>query len=562
MTTSLPHTHIPQRDLSALVAGIPYVIGFPPTDSLVLLTFRRCPDLALSTTVRVNLPKPEHTSLVADELAAAVARNEVVAAIAVVVADTAPEHHGLIDLLRKALADKEILLSHASWVRQVTHGELWQCYDDPLCTGVVPDPQSSALAAAVAVAGDTIFPSREAVGAHLAPDSEEALGRRRNLLDAYRGSEARRRTERELQADLETLSHALDEAACSYDPPTLNDHQLVRLAQALSQPPVKDECFALALSPKSEPAERLWTVMVRGLPAPERAEPAFLLAISSYLRGSGVLAALALKIVMESNPAHAMAFLLDRALQKGVSPTLLRSLIVTSLVKNNKTSLDDDPPWDTTPEPPTPEPETNTRSARETPDTEPEIDSTAPETTPKVPMPLATASLPTPADSTQTPTTPEAPSERMPTMLSTPAADHDMASSCACSPQISTAVPTLVAPEMAIREALDREFFAPPMPAANTTASLPDDREFFAVPTSAPGSVHTGTGGQTPSPVDEVVDPGRVPTTEPPRIAPGALSREAADALGISTGTPARRTIPMDALTAFLPPPTDRSGPG
>ena len=111
MTTSLPHTHIPQRNLSELVAGIPYVLGFPPTDSLVLLTFRRCPDLALSTTVRVNLPKPEHVSLVADELAAAVTRNNVAAAIAVVVADNAPEHHELIELLRKALADKEILLT-------------------------------------------------------------------------------------------------------------------------------------------------------------------------------------------------------------------------------------------------------------------------------------------------------------------------------------------------------------------------------------------------------------------------------------------------------------------
>ena len=156
------------------------------------------------------------------------------------------------------------------------------------------------------------------------------MARRKNLLNAYRGSETRRYTELELQVDLETLGHALDEAACSYDPPTLSDYELVRLARALSQPRVKDECFALALSNKPEPAERLWTVMVRGLPAPERAEPAFLLAISSYLRGAGVLAALALEIVVESNPTHAMAFLLDRALQKGVPPKVLRTMIFAS----------------------------------------------------------------------------------------------------------------------------------------------------------------------------------------------------------------------------------------
>jgi hypothetical protein len=529
MTTSLPHTHIPQRNLSELVAGIPYVLGFPPTDSLVLLTFRRSPDLALSTTVRVNLPKPEHVSLVADELAAAVTRSDVATAIAVVVADNAPEHHDLIELLRKTLADKEILLTHASWVRQVAHGELWQCYDDPLCTGVVPDPQSSALAAAAAVAGDMVCPSREAVAAHLAPDSEEALARRKNLLNAYRGSETRRYTELELQVDLETLSHALDEAACSFDPPTLSDYQMVRLARALSQPRVKDECFALVLSNKPEPAERLWTVMVRGLPVPERAEPAFLLAISAYLRGAGVLAALALEIVVESNPTHAMAFLLDRALRKGVPPKVLRTMIFASLVKNNGEHAapipsDDDPPWDTTPS--TPEPGTNTQSDRETSGTEPAIDSTAPETEQKVPMNL------------------------------------DMADSHACLPQTSTAAPTSAAPEMAIREVPDREFFAPPTPATNTFASLPDDREFFTVTGREAGYVHTGTARQPTHAVDDAADPGQVPTAEPPRIAPGALSQEAAEALGITTGTPTRRTISMDALTAFLPPPTDRSGPG
>ncbi|MFL6119918.1 DUF4192 family protein [Actinophytocola sp.] len=358
MTTSLPHTHIRLRDLSELVAGIPYVIGFPPTDSLVLFTFRRCPELKLSTTIRVDLPKSEHFPLVAAELANAVALNEAVAVIAVAIGEDAAHHGQLIASLREALSDKGILLSHASWVDKVAHGEQWQCYDDPLCTGIVPDPQSSALAAACAVAGDTTYPSREAVAAHLAPDPEETLAIRRKLLDAYRPSSEQVYLEADRAADLELLGMALDLAMTSYDPPALTDDQVARLGVALSQIPVKDECLAIALSDEREPAERLWTVLVRALPAPERAEPAFFLAMSAYLRGSGVLAALALSIVMEADPLHSTGVLLDFALRMGIPPDQLRSLLMTSIVKNDEKDADpaavedDDPPWDTTTEQP------------------------------------------------------------------------------------------------------------------------------------------------------------------------------------------------------------------
>jgi hypothetical protein len=359
MTTSLPHTHVRLRDLSELVAGIPYVLGFPPTDSLVLFTFRRCPILTLSTTIRVDLPKQEHVSPVVSELSAAAARNEAVAAIAVVVGEEAPEHRELVQDLRKTLADYDILLTHASWVRKVVHGEQWQCYDDPLCTGAVPDPQTSALAAAIAVAGDTTYPDREAVAAHLAPDPAEALARRKRLLDAYRTEQPQPYGEQQLEADLRTLGHALDMALSSYDPPSLNDHQLVRLAKAMSQAPIRDECLAIALTDEPEPTERLWTALVRSLPVPERAEPAVLLAVSAYLRGAGVLAALALKIALDSNPHHRTALLLDYALQMGMPPTRLKSMLRTCTVNNEEeqntpVSTEDDPPWETTAEPPNP----------------------------------------------------------------------------------------------------------------------------------------------------------------------------------------------------------------
>jgi hypothetical protein len=475
MTTSIPHTHIRLRDLSQLVAGIPYVIGYPPTDSLVLFNFSRCPELMLSATIRIDLPKPEELPPVVAQLSAAVARNEAVAVVAVVVAENGEEHRLFVDLFRKALEGKDILLSHASWVPKVAHGELWRCYSDPLCTGPVPDPQTSALAAASAVAGDMTYPDRKAMAAHFAPDSKEALARRKKLLKACQPYK-----EEDLWADLELLGHILDTARSSYDPPKLTDHQLVRLARALSQTPVKDECLAIALSDDAEPAERLWTTLVRGLPAPERAEAAFLLAMSAYLRGAGVIAGLALRIVIEADPRHRTAVLLDSALRMGFPPDHLRALLMTSIINNrnsNEDPSDDDPPWDTTPEPGQP-------------------------------------STPEPASHEETEET-ESGSRR--------------------------AAPTPVAT----------------IEATPVNHAVSADREYPA--TSTPVVVASST---SPTTFEGRPGPGQEPVTQPPRIAPGPLRQRAAAVLGVPVGAPVRRTVTMDALTAFLPPPTERSGPG
>jgi uncharacterized protein DUF4192 len=515
MTTSLPHTHIRLRDLSELVAGIPFIIGFPPTDSLVLYTFRRCPELGLSSTIRVNLPRPDHVLLVAEEMAEAVARNEAAVVVAVVVAENGSEHQELIEMLRKTLEDKNILLTHSSWVSKIVHGEPWQCYDDPLCTDTVPDPQSSALAAATAVAGDTVYPDRETMAAHLAPDPEEMLAYRRKLLSAYRASSTQPYTDEDLQADMEILGHALDKATTSYELPTLTDHQMVRLARALSQGPVKDECLAMALSDEPEAAERLWTVLIRGLPAPDRAEPAFLLAMSAYLRGAGVIAALALKIVMEANPLHRLAVLLDYALQRGMPPDHLRDMLVTSVLKNNEdhtdqtATEDDDPPWDATPEPPSTSP------------------TSAPSTVDDAAEPSGPESSEVGEHTEQPPDANSSPPNGFdPTVVTPDHVDHEPTTASAGEVSMTRIRPAPTPP------------VGPADPSAHEETPAEHERARPAVIRS----------------VSPLVGIGATANPEQRRIVPWLLS-------GRSDGAPDRRTVTMDALTAFLPPPTDRRGP-
>ncbi|GAB1514191.1 hypothetical protein JCM33774_62330 [Actinophytocola sp. KF-1] len=391
-----------------MMAGIPYVIGFPPTDSLVLLTFNRSPTLTLGTTIRADLPDRDHVEAVAEQLVSATKQNEAVAAIAVVVGGTAEEHRPLITALRQGFAANDILLVHASWVHRIHHGERWQCYLDPCCAGDIPDPQTSALAVAAAIAGNPTYRTREEMAEHLAPDAPETLARREELLDAHLRTPRAPYTEDDLATDLALLTNILTDAENSPDLPTLTDRQVVRLARALSQQEVKDECLASALTPNPEAAERLWTVLVRALPAPERAEPAVLLGMSAYLRGAGTLAALAVRTALDANPSHELAKLLYAALtQATVPPNHLRTLLLRSILKNE--GLPDDLPMNTpeehTPEPapeptrppahPTPPADTTTRTSSPEPTSVPPH-TTPPTTTPVPPTPAtASASIPT-----------------------------------------------------------------------------------------------------------------------------------------------------------------------
>lgn len=335
MTTSLPRTCITIRNLSALIAGIPSLIGFPPKDSLVLFTFNRRPTLMLGTTLRYDLPAPEHVEGAAEHLVAVARQNRAVAAIAIVVGGGTPdEHRPLVDALRQGFTDNDILLVHANWVHEIRFGERWQCYLDPQCTDEVPDPQTTALAVAAAIAGDPTYRDREEMAAQLAPDPAESLARREELLDAHLRTPQPQYTEDDLTADLALITQLQTETEASPNLPVLTDRQLVRAARAVSRPEVRDECLGAALAGTPRAGERLWTVLTRALPAPERAEPAVLLAMSAYLRGAGTLAGLAIKTALAANPAHSLANTLDAALTHAVPPSDLRDMLLRSVLKN------------------------------------------------------------------------------------------------------------------------------------------------------------------------------------------------------------------------------------
>lgn len=340
MTSPAPQRTAPELSAPGdLIAAIPGLLGFPPDDSIVLVGFTEAGEkqVELASAMRTDLPPPEDVPGVAGQLCFAMRGNGADLAAAVVVSAGADPpalpHRDLIQALDDLLDEHGIQLVHSAWVAATVLGQTWWCYCDDECTGQVPDPRDSPFAVAWTPSDAPIFASRDEMAAQLAPDPEDQLAHRAELLAADRRALA---GEVAVDTYRTHLREMLDATARATGPPALDDAQLARLGAALSHPDVRDHCFVTMLDEHPTAAERLWTVLTKALPAPERAEPACLLAMHAYLRGEGVLAGMALDAAVEASPDHRLAWLLRATIDTGTPPESLRRLLAMSISEAGK----------------------------------------------------------------------------------------------------------------------------------------------------------------------------------------------------------------------------------
>ncbi|CCH29279.1 DUF4192 domain-containing protein [Actinosynnema sp. NPDC047251] len=314
---------IPLTDPGDMIAALPHLLGFYPADSLILLGLDGD---RIRVTLRVDLVEVRHDRRLADQLAADLSRQNPTAVVGVVVGD---------DLDLDGVGSRTRLAAHLAvefavhgvhthfyGVPRVAAGERWFAYDDPSRTGQVPDPSGSLMHALTVSRGLAVQPSREALAATLEPDTDEALARRAgligDLLKAGVGSP------QDMEAAFQKVRAQVERAVDRVEP--LTDAEIVELGVALSDPWARDWCLALAIDPLAGAAERLWTELVRTLPAPECAHPASLLAIFAYIRGDGPLASLALDHALDADPDHRLSVLVNIALENGMPPETIRGL--------------------------------------------------------------------------------------------------------------------------------------------------------------------------------------------------------------------------------------------
>jgi uncharacterized protein DUF4192 len=334
--SSPPHTRLQLDDPGELIAAIPVLLTFHPTDSVLLLTYTGLRRRGLESVLRMDIPAPELIADVAEQLRV-VALNHDAAFVDLVVLggpgadppDRLPARE-LVDRVTGELEREDIEVSHAVWAPRIEHRQTWWCYADPDCTGRVRDPQACTVTAELTAAGAVTFGSRAELAALLAPDPDEALARRAALIAVQQAGS----TEQEYRFVKDTLDTIVGRVHTDpHNPvPALDDPTIARLAGALSTPDIREACLAFTMTIRAPAAELLWTVLTRAIPGPARADPASLLGVASYLHGDGARAALALDAALTADPDHRLAQTLRHVLDNGVPPDRFRALLANSFV--------------------------------------------------------------------------------------------------------------------------------------------------------------------------------------------------------------------------------------
>jgi Domain of unknown function (DUF4192) len=317
------------RSHGQIIAAIPTLLGFVPAESVVLLGTLQHRVVAAA---RIDLVDAAH---VPHELRRPGPLDPADTVHVIVIAGSDPPtepHHAtavpyadVAGMLIAGLSAAGFHIAHAAWTPALHVGQPWWCYREPGCHGLLPDPHATVVAAVATVAGQVTYASRQEMADTLCPDPAELLHVRHRLIAELLGSQPKDR-----QAAVLLVGAAMVRAGHGELPAT--DEEVSRLAAALADHGVRDACLSFCVDQRvSDRAQRLWTTLVRRTPAPYRAEPAVLLAITAYAQGDTVLAGLAAEAGLAAAPGHQMAAVLRAAIRIGLPAGDLRDAVIEAL---------------------------------------------------------------------------------------------------------------------------------------------------------------------------------------------------------------------------------------
>ncbi|MHB1612910.1 MAG: DUF4192 domain-containing protein [Actinomycetes bacterium] len=339
------------RGPADVVDAVPYLVGFHPGRSLVLIGLDR--DAArVVLTARADLPLPsEGIERLLSSLVRILARHRVARVIAVVY--PGPSHGAgavagavagagiesgpaaarwVVPALLGSLVTHGLELVDVLWVaagRYGSYGPSWSC--EPGGSGGSCGARSHGLAGCE-VAGP---PSAGPPPGHLLHDLQArqivrrvamSQGAARQVADGALDA-GDPGTVRSTARRLAMVRHAVD-APAGAGP--LGVAQSCEVLLALEDLHVRDRAMGLLDGPRGERAGRLWEELTRRVAGPLVARPACLVASWHLAHGGGALVRIALDRAQAADPAYPLLRLFEEALARGIGPDAWRRLVASA----------------------------------------------------------------------------------------------------------------------------------------------------------------------------------------------------------------------------------------
>jgi Domain of unknown function (DUF4192) len=324
MTTAVARLSSP----GDLVAVVPHLVGFVPTESIVLMALRGR-RRRLQVTVRLDLPEPADVEPVAASLVTRLRCLRADAVVAVVYTDDGERlaRRDLIDALADGCRAARIELTEAILVRG---GRFWSYTCSQSCCPAEGTPLDDSgtgpvglVQAETALSGRVVLADRAELEGALGPPVDAAL------------TAAFRRAGRDpawtRMSRAERLS--LWRSAVDAWPGTSSDG--MRLALALQDVPLRDEVATWVLD-QPEALLAVLRQLAHRTPAPWNVPVCTVLAWASYAEGDGGIANVALDKALAADPTYSLAVLLRTAVDGMVPPAQIRGILRASGTKPSR----------------------------------------------------------------------------------------------------------------------------------------------------------------------------------------------------------------------------------
>jgi len=320
----------------SVLAVVPGLLGFHPDRSLVVAGAGE-PRGRIQVAFRYDLPEPPDpggAGKIAAHAVSILAQQRLTLAI-VVGYGPGPMVTPVADALVSGLRQAGITLHD---MLRVENGRYWSytCRNPRCCPpeGTPFDPAAHPVAATMAATGNRALRDRAELAATIAPLSgldadtmrRATRSAEQSVIDLVRKGAAAGRQREAVQRILDEGLRAVSAVVRIYrQGDSITDTaQLARLAVALTDLRVRDDAWARMVPEFAEAHLRLWTDVVRRVPARYVPAPASLLAFVAWQMGSGALANIAVERALAADPAYSMASLLSEAISAGLPPSAAR----------------------------------------------------------------------------------------------------------------------------------------------------------------------------------------------------------------------------------------------
>src|SRR6266851_5780839 len=309
-----------------VLAVVPHLLGFHPSDSLVMLGIGG-PHARIRLAFRYDLPDPPDEELAADIAAHAttvLARQHLTVAVAVAYGPgetVAP----VVDVVGPALLEAGINVQD---LLRVEGERYWSylCVDPDCCPpeGQPFDPAGHPASAALAAAGLTVRADRAELARIVAPEAEaagpmrEAVERAMQRAGALVDLDAAGTGDDPFLPIADAGRRSVKQAITRYRRRGAlpDDDEIAWLGVTLADLRVRDDAWA-RMDPQFHDAHQR-------LPADLVAPAAALLAFTAWQAGDGALASVAIERALEADPDYSMALLVADALHAGLPPSAAR----------------------------------------------------------------------------------------------------------------------------------------------------------------------------------------------------------------------------------------------